>query len=205
MSKNTYLVVVLIVLVLIVGICAGYGLSRDQDSYRWNSGMMRGGMMNRDGMMGNIDQHFIIQMIPHHGGAIAMAKVALQKSKRPEILSLANGIIEAQQREIDDMKKWYSEWYGQTVPIINQNSTEFSGMMHMKSMQGDLEKLKSSNDFDNEFVNQMIPHHEMAIMMASMLQNSTERGEMRILADQIITSQSREIDMMKSWQAGWNK
>ncbi|HLP43730.1 MAG TPA: DUF305 domain-containing protein, partial [Candidatus Nanoarchaeia archaeon] len=73
-------------------------------------GMMDGRFLvgtENNKMMGNIDRHFIEQMIPHHEGAIEMAKLALEKSKRPEILSLANGIIDAQQSEITNMQKWY--------------------------------------------------------------------------------------------------
>ena len=147
----------------------------------------------------NIDQHFIVQMIPHHEGAIAMAKIALTRSKRPEVLSLANGIIEAQQREIDDMREWYESWFGSTPP---EGET---GMIHMGGMEGDITVLASISDaeFDREFVKQMIPHHEMAIMMAQMLQSATSRSEMKTLADNIITSQSREIEMMRSWLTGW--
>ncbi|HLC70791.1 MAG TPA: DUF305 domain-containing protein, partial [Candidatus Nanoarchaeia archaeon] len=83
-------------------------------------------MMPDGRMMGqNIDQHFIVQMIPHHEGAIAMAKIALEKSKRPEIISLASGIIEAQEAENRDMRTWYESWFGSAPPSGGR------GMMHM--------------------------------------------------------------------------
>ncbi len=170
-------------------------------------GMMGGFYRGSSGsMMGNIDQHFIEQMIPHHDGAIAMAELALKKSKRPEILSLANGIIEAQQREIVSMKGWYENWFGAQVPATNQSMGMMGGgMMHMDSMSGDLDVLSSAKDFDLEFIRQMIPHHEMAVMMARMLASTTDRAEMKELADQIITSQSKEIEMMRSWEKAWSK
>lgn len=179
---------------LIVGLGLGYLVWGNADT-RAGSHMMPNGMT----MSQDVDKHFIVQMIPHHEGAIAMAQTALRKSKRPEIISLANGIIEAQQKEINDMQGWYASWYGATPPAGGM------GMMHMGSMEGDLTKLEaaSGEDFDREFIMQMIPHHEMAIMMAQMLQVSTNREEMKELADNIITSQSREIDMMRSWLASW--
>jgi uncharacterized protein (DUF305 family) len=78
-------------------------------------------------------------------------------------------------------------------------------MMHMGGMTGDTDDLKTvaAADFDREFINQMIPHHEMAVMMASMLQATTERSEMKTLADNIITSQSREIEIMRGWLDAW--
>ncbi len=144
---------------------------------------------------GTIDQYFIEQIIPHHEGAIAMAQVALQKSKRPEILSLAQGIIDAQAKEISDMQKKYETWFGSASA-----HTQHHDGMPLASMEGEIEVLKASKNFDLEFIRQMIPHHEMAVMMAEMLQSSTAQSEMKILADQIITSQTREIEMMRSWE-----
>ena len=57
-----------------------------------------------------IDKHFIEQMIPHHEGALVMAKDALNKSKRPEIQQLANAILTSQEQEINLMKKWNQAW-----------------------------------------------------------------------------------------------
>jgi uncharacterized protein (DUF305 family) len=58
------------------------------------------------------DQRFIQAMIPHHEGAIAMARDALQNAERQEIKDLAQAIISAQEAEIAQMKEWLSAWYG---------------------------------------------------------------------------------------------
>lgn len=186
------------VLILIVGLGIGY-------TFRGSTSLLpsSGGHMMPDGsMMGqNIDQHFIAQMIPHHEGAVAMAKVALEKSKRPEMIALAKAIIKAQQKEIDDMLQWHTAWYGSTP------SSDGMGVMHMGGMEGDLAVLQSTSaeNFDREFILQMIPHHEMAIMMAGMLKASTDRAEMKQLAENVITSQSQEIELMRGWLKSWYK
>ena len=56
------------------------------------------------------DKMFVDMMIPHHEGAVTMARDALAKSRRPEIRALAQQIVEAQQREIEMMKRWTEEW-----------------------------------------------------------------------------------------------
>jgi uncharacterized protein (DUF305 family) len=206
MEKNTAIIGALL---LIVGIGVGYVLWGNTAAIPAGPYMMSGGSM----MGQNIDQHFIVQMIPHHEGAIAMAQVALLRSKRPEMLALARDIITAQQKEIDDMEAWYRSWYGATPPEggigmgmpARQSLGAGGGGMHMGGMEGDLGTLESvsASAFDREFILQMIPHHEMAIMMAGMLAASTERSEMKQLADNIIESQSREIEMMRSWLTSW--
>jgi uncharacterized protein (DUF305 family) len=59
------------------------------------------------------DKAFIDAMIPHHQSAIEMAQVALEKSDNPKIKELAENIISAQQREIEQMREWRREWYPQ--------------------------------------------------------------------------------------------
>ena len=57
------------------------------------------------------DRAFISAMIPHHQSAIEMATVADEESENPRIKELAGNIISAQQREIEQMKRWREQWY----------------------------------------------------------------------------------------------
>src|SRR3989344_7448411 len=103
---------------LIVGLGLGYLIWGTPSGVNTGQHIMPGGGM----MSQNIDQHFIVQMIPHHEGAIEMARVALERSKRPEIISLAQGIIESQQKEINDMTSWYRAWFDSDDALRERNN-----------------------------------------------------------------------------------
>ncbi|MBD2307273.1 DUF305 domain-containing protein [Chroococcidiopsis sp. FACHB-1243] len=80
-----------------------------------SSNQMQGMMMM--GELGaadsQFDLRFINAMISHHESAVTMAQDALKKSQRPEIKQLAQEIINAQQKEIAQMKQWRKAWYNQ--------------------------------------------------------------------------------------------
>ncbi len=91
----------------------------------------------------------------------------------------------------------------------------YSGMMEMRNMMGmrntmemtnmmsvDLKSLQTASDFDKAFLEDMIPHHIMALMMSNMVIDSN-RPEMRKLSSAIAQSQSKEIEQMRQWRQTW--
>jgi uncharacterized protein (DUF305 family) len=58
---------------------------------------------------GNPDVDFRTHMIPHHKGAVAMAKVALKHAKDPATKQMAQKIIDDQDKEIAEMQAWLKQ------------------------------------------------------------------------------------------------
>lgn len=194
MKESEKLLVVGIVIVALIAVLALF-------SIYWIYFPMMGGQNGQtgQGMMGDMDRHFIEQMVPHHQDAVDMAEIALVKAEHPEIKELAENITSSQSREITEMRQWYKEWYGTNVPANSSIMGSNNGMMNTT----DLNKLENAKPFDKEFIEQMVPHHQMAIMMAQMALNNSDRPEIRNLASSIIKTQSAEINEMRQWYKEW--
>lgn len=52
-------------------------------------------------------------MVVHHLGAIRMSENLLQQTDRPELIELANNIIESQSAEVEQMKDWLKSWFNE--------------------------------------------------------------------------------------------
>lgn len=73
--------------------------------------MMGGGMKKMEAMSGKeFDSMFLDMMTAHHSAAVTMAKEALTKAEKPEIKTLANQIIKAQEAENKQMADWKAKW-----------------------------------------------------------------------------------------------
>jgi uncharacterized protein (DUF305 family) len=156
------------------------------------------------------DLRFIDAMTPHHQGAVEMAKEAQQKSKRPEIKQLADNIIKAQNKEIEQMKQWRKGWYPKAGDKPMAYHAQMGHMMEMspeqmKAMMMNTDLGAADADFDKRFIDAMMPHHEGALTMGKDALSKSKRPEIKQLAKDILTSQQKEIDQMKQWRQAWYK
>lgn len=88
-----------------MGAMSADATSPSTEGYKAAMGKMHADMMALQNT-GNADVDFVRGMIPHHQGAIDMAKVELANGKDPEIRKLAEGVIAAQEAEIKQMQGW---------------------------------------------------------------------------------------------------
>lgn len=107
------------------------GMHTEQNDRMSRSSMSMDGMTNdlKNKSGDEFDKAFLSEMIVHHQGAIDMANLVLQKSTRPELRSLANDIIAAQTKEINQMKAWQQAW-GYTTTQSSSDDSMMGGMHH---------------------------------------------------------------------------
>jgi uncharacterized protein (DUF305 family) len=149
------------------------------------------------------DQQFIDMMVPHHQGAVAMARIALTRAQHPQIKRLAQSIVAAQQREIAQMKEWRKAWYGSAATPDMAHMPMLPGLMMHMDMMADTSRLQTAKPFDKAFIDAMIPHHQMAIKAAELELARGTHAQLRSLALSIIEDQAREIGLMQAYRELW--
>ena len=151
----------------------------------------------------DVEAHYIREMVPHHEDAVAMAELALQQAEHPEIGQLAGAIKETQTQEIAQLRTWYRQWYGAEVPPSMMASMPMPAGMDRGMPGMDPAALDGATPFDQAFVEAMVPHHRMAVMMSTMALGGAQRTELRALLQQIVAGQSPEIERMLEWYRQW--
>lgn len=80
------------------------------------------------------------------------------------------------------------------------------GGMDMSAMMANMNaglQGKTGDAFDQEFLAEMIVHHQGAIDMAKLALTNAKHQEIKDLAQAIIAAQTKEIGEMKQWQKDW--
>jgi uncharacterized protein (DUF305 family) len=149
------------------------------------------------------DVMFAQMMIPHHEQAVEMSELMLDRDDiSPEIVELATVIIAEQEPEIALMESWLADW---GMPSMRGMGGGMGGGGHeghgMGGMLSDAElrAIAEADGVDAErlYLDGMIEHHEGAIDMAQRVLDTGRSQDVAELARAIITSQTREIALMR--------
>ncbi len=189
-KKTGAFLAIIAALVLVIAFIS-FGSGRGGHDGKHNMGMHGGDEKNSS--MNGSDQMFLQMMIPHHEQAIEMSDLALAISKNSEVLKLAEQIKAAQSAEIVSMKSWLQD-AGMSEDMGHEMDHGMGGMMTAE----ELASLKSATgkEFDRQFLTSMIAHHEGALHMVMMIKDS-EDSNLRTLYQNIVKTQTEEIEWMK--------
>ena len=192
--KNILIVVGVLILGIIAGLATNHFSSENLNSHQMPDGSTMKNQsendshLNHTGMTVKSEQEFVANMIPHHEEAITAAREVLARGgTTPEVKKLATAIIDAQTIEVAQLKDWHLNWY----------SFSYTDNQAYSPMMRNLSQL-SLDELDKAFLEDMIIHHEGAIMMADSVTPYITHNEIKLLAEAIKTTQSAEVTEMKN-------
>lgn len=138
---------------------------------------------------------FARMMVMHHQGAINMSNVELQAGSNDSLKRVAQKIIIEQQAEIQQFNTILT---GLAVDNSDPSFSmeQMSNMMKMDS-QADVQII--TGDIDNDFATLMMIHHQSAIDNASAYLHHGNNTQLKIMATNIVNSQSKEIEELSNW------
>lgn len=163
---------------------------------------------------GGFDAMWMLQMIPHHETAVEMGEACLGAAGvRGALVELCDGVVRSQSAEIALMTGWLGEWYGVTAPAGATMGGGGTGGGMMGGGRGgmpgggmgdgaELEGLEGAA-FERAFLDDMIPHHELAVHMSTACLARASHEELRSLCGDIIRVQTAEITQMEAWRCEW--
>ncbi|MDB4889243.1 MAG: hypothetical protein JWL61_1098 [Gemmatimonadetes bacterium] len=148
------------------------------------------------------DVQFMQGMIAHHGQAIYMSRLAAGRHASPRVLKFANKIDQSQAAEIRLMQEWL---------VANKQTAPTADSWRTMTMPGMLtpEQLKTldaaqGTEFDRQFLNLMIQHHNGALRMVKDLfatPNAAQDIDVSVFANDVVVVQTAEIDIMNQMLA----
>jgi uncharacterized protein (DUF305 family) len=169
----------------------------DHESMGHGSGDVASEMLMQDGKYS--DERFIDAMVPHHQGAVEMARVALKNAEHDAIVQLSENIISSQQAEIEELKSIKQEEFDTSRVPMEMSQEQMRGM----GMTMDPQQLANRDPFDKAFIDAMIPHHQSAIEMAQVAGEKSKNPRIKELAENIVNAQQKEIEQMTAWRKEW--
>ena len=187
----------LILMAASIGAAAGCGESHMRSPLapgsmnRGPAGPGTGGNVGNMIVTGEFD--YLARMIPHHEEAIAAARHLRAGTARQEMRDFADAIVRTQSAEVIQMQAWLAEWYpGRDASVTYQ------------PMMRDLTGL-TAGALDRAFLEDMIPHHMMAVAMSQQLlvRGPAAHPDVVPFAARIRDTQREEILMMNAWLRLW--
>ncbi len=148
-------------------------------------------------LTGSISHNFIVQMIPHHRAAIDMSRNLLQYTTNVPLQEIALNIISEQTDSIENMRaiqQCCSEKVNCPRDVKLYQRRVHQIMQVMFSAMGNA---GASNNINEDFIREMIPHHEGAIRMSRNGLQYEICSELRPILQAIITSQEKGVREMK--------
>lgn len=136
------------------------------------------------------EQEFLTMTIDHHFAGVKMGEICVEKNVDPRLDEVCSDIIANQSAEIEEMRGYLRQWYGQDKePMLDE------------SAQQDLAELRETEpgeEFDVLVSRMFIEHHRIQIRNSQKCLKKAFHPELRDLCRRQIEAQSREIEVFEA-------
>jgi uncharacterized protein (DUF305 family) len=153
----------------------------------------------------DLETTFLAEIIPHHGAAITMAQLELERGVDDDIRTHAEDIIANQRHQIDQFTRWLREWYQLTPEQAMAQAPEQARQQmaalerETQQMIAELRNVAAGAEFDIAFVQRMIPHHQAGIVEFLEPQSRAPHAQLRVAAASGINTQTAQVADFRTW------
>jgi uncharacterized protein (DUF305 family) len=183
MKVSIFLTFGFVVVALLFGVGIGYFVTPEYKVSMYQKNTMDLGLADR-----TLDLRYINAMIAHHKGAILLAEQLQKNTTRPEMKTLAGDILGSEPKAIDELYAWKKSWYGDTRTVQDPIVANLG---------------PAGDTFDLRFLNAIIAHHELGILMTRDVRTKSSRAEVLNNADAVEAFLSGGIEMLKGFRKNW--
>jgi len=156
----------------------------------------------------DFDLMYIDMMIPHHESIIALAEMARAELTHPRLIEIAEAIIATQDAEIEELESLRTAWYPHAAPVsmdVLHGMPGMSGDMAAMEQQMDprwqVQTFCAAADKDLAFIDQVIPHHQMALDVSKAANDQAVHPELVTIAEAVTIAQQAEITELETIRA----
>ena len=156
-----------------------------------------------------LERTYMGEIVVHHTAVIEMSRIALQRAQHPEIKTMANSIIASQTEQVAGFTELLKTKYGVTSDQARQQAPDYvrkaiakvdDGMDRRVAM---VRNAPSGLRFDQVWLQQVVPHHQTAILESLAVQDGAEQPQLVLMANTAVSTQQTEIAQMLSWLVLW--
>lgn len=145
----------------------------------------------------SVSHDFIVQMIPHHKAAVEMSRNLLKYTTNLPLQDIALNIIKEQTESIANMEKILCscDKVRNCERILCQYQQKMDHIMN--AMFCEMKDAPVVNNINENFINEMIPHHKGAVSMSELTLTYDICPDLKPILESIITSQKKGVIQMQ--------
>ncbi len=141
------------------------------------------------------DARFLDRMSAHHHRAIALASLATERARNPELRALGTTLHAARHAELYEMLGWGETWF---------RDRPSRSMAHIASTNEEIARIEQEPDVDRALLDALERNHLEGLEFARDGQLEADHPEVRTLAEKIVAENGAQLKQIRTWRLAWS-